>query len=200
MLNKFWRRCGTLAVCVALSFASTVLADGAPSDSTKKPDPPGTKEYMNQLRKIFDKWDLNSDNYLDKEELAKAFRGSDAKPYDYKKTKDSDTAASADSASTKKPDYKKYPDYEYLVQLDKDSDGRISRDEFMNWARTYAVQVKDQVAQEKKMSGLETKLESASGKGARTVEKEIRNEKAKMEKMYNSMTSADKAFQKLFHR
>ncbi len=208
MQSKFWRPCGGLAACVALAFASILLADGAANDPNKKPDPPGTKEYMDQLRKTFDKWDHNSDDFLDKEELAKAFRGPDAKPYDYKKTKDADKVASTDSSKddskdstpTKKPDYTKYPDYEFLEQLDKDSDGRISRDEFMNWARTYAVHVKDQVAEEKKMAGLQTKMESASGKEVKSVEKQIKNEQAKMDKMYSAMSSGDKAFQKLFQR
>src|SRR5665213_2676213 len=98
MQSRFWRRFSGLAACLMMALVSGVLADAPPSDSTTaktKADPPGTSMYMERLRKLFDKWDLNSDNFLDKEELAKAFRGPDAKPYDYKKTKDSDKDASA---------------------------------------------------------------------------------------------------------
>src|ERR1019366_7885224 len=101
--------------------------DAKPSDSTSakdKADPAGTGTYMSKLRQLFEKWDVNGDDYLDKEELAKAFRGADAKPYDFKKSKDSDKDAvkeeptdapkdAKDATPAKKPDSKKYPDYSF---------------------------------------------------------------------------------------
>ena len=211
MQSRFWRRFSGLAACLMMALVSVVLADAPPSDSTTaktKADPPGTSMYMERLRKLFDKWDLNSDNFLNKEELAKAFRGPDAKPYDYKNAKDSDKDASAnsskddskDSTPPKKPDSKKYPDYDFLVQLDQDNDGRISREEFMDWARGYAVQLKDQAAQEKKMLALETKKQSAGGKESKTLEKELKKEQTKLDKMNTSMSSAEKALEKQFKR
>jgi Ca2+-binding EF-hand superfamily protein len=211
MPSGIWRRRGRLAVCLMLALTAAALADAPPGDSTtpkSTADAPGTTVYMGQLRKFFDKWDLNNDGYLDKQELAKAFRGPEAKPYDFNKAKDSDKDAAADvtkegsedATTAKKPDSKKYPDHDFLVQLDQDNDGKISRDEFMNWARDYAVQLKDQAAQEKKMLSLETRKQSASGKESKTLEKELKKEQTKLDKMNTSMSSAEKALERQFKR
>src|SRR5262249_8146492 len=50
------------------------------------------------------------------------------------------------------------PDYAFLKRLDKDRDGMISRDEFENWARTYAVQVKQAVDARVRRLALEQRL------------------------------------------
>jgi hypothetical protein len=46
-----------------------------------------------QLGQLFASWDLNGDGFLDKEELAKAFRGPSAKPFDYKKPENQKAAS-----------------------------------------------------------------------------------------------------------
>ncbi len=134
-----------------------------PAPGVESSDPPGTTLYMDQLRALFAAWDLNGDDSLDKAELAQAFRGADAKPYDYKKTSDpSAPEPAANPKTTKKPDHSDYPDYNFLVRLDQDGDGQISRAEFMDWARDYAVQIKQQTDEEAKLAALEAKLAAAT--------------------------------------
>jgi hypothetical protein len=76
---------GLLAAVLAALIPLISLGDDSskPSSTQKKTDPKGTGPIMSQLRSLFDAWDLNKDTYLDKEELARAFRGPKAKPFDY---------------------------------------------------------------------------------------------------------------------
>jgi hypothetical protein len=188
------------------------LVTAASADPKK--DPPGTSAIMAQLRAVFAAWDLNGDGYLDKEELAKAFRGSDAKPYDYvppkksdgdaDKTKDDDKPKDGDSkgasSSTTKPDYSKYPDYNFLVALDGDNDERISKDEFESWARDYAVSLKQQIDALARITAIEQKLaalqnatnKKEAAKEIKTIEKDLKKEQA----AYQKMTKNAKNFEK----
>lgn len=85
-------------------FAATLLAGGpAFAQQTAK----------NPLDAGFDKWDKNKDGFLDAEELAKAFRGQNAKVIDHK----------ADGADA-------HPDHQFLDKWDADKDGKVSRAEF----------------------------------------------------------------------
>jgi hypothetical protein len=190
--------------------AVLVSADAA---AAPKKDPPGTSLIMAQLRATFAAWDLDGDGYLDKSELAKAFRGSDAKPYDYKpapkdgdkkddETKDDDTS-NGKSSSTTKPDYSKYPDYNFLVALDGDNDQKISKDEFETWARDYAVSLKQQIdtltriaAAEQKLAALQnaaTKKEAT--KEIRAAEADLKKEQAAYKKMTKQVKNFEKALQ-----
>src|SRR5262245_5755757 len=87
MKSQYWT--------VLLILVGTSVSVGKPQ--TK--DPPGTTIYMAPFRAWFAGADTNKDGVLDKEELAHAFRGPFAKPYDYvpppkeKKVKDKDKPA-----------------------------------------------------------------------------------------------------------
>ena len=186
----------------ALSFALAAVALADPPKPTSPPadqsDPPGTTLYMDQLRALFAAWDLNGDDYLDKAELAKAFRGPDAKPYDYKKNTDSPSSDTpTDPTAAKKPDYSGDADYNFLVRLDQDGDGQISRDEFLSWARDYAVQLKQQADEEAKMALLEAKIGAASTpKEIKTLERELKKEQQHYAKIQSGVSKEMKAFDK----
>src|SRR4051794_17812702 len=64
-----------LACALAAGLLLTALGASAQDSKDKKsdkkkepPDPPRTGQYMNQLRLLFDTWDLDKDGYLDKQE------------------------------------------------------------------------------------------------------------------------------------
>jgi hypothetical protein len=60
-----------------------VSAPEAARAQTKDKKKADLARYVKQMSDQFNTWDLNKDGVLDKYELAKAFRGSDAKAYDY---------------------------------------------------------------------------------------------------------------------
>lgn len=202
-----------LALCLLL--AVPVLAADKKTKTAKSPDadPPGLEALMAQYRGKFTAVDLDKDNYLDKEELAKAFRGKDAKPYDHNSADKSPAANSPgkDSESSKdlpkdkgkepsqkgeesdkdkaaakgKPrltvDYSKFPDYQFLSQLDKDGDEKVSREEFELWAHDYALkqleQQKQAEDQQKKVAALQAKMQQAALKEMKKMETELKKER-----------------------
>jgi hypothetical protein len=113
----------TLGLCVAATAA-----------------PPKDPQVDLQLKALFNKWDLDHDGFLDKEELAKHFRGPKAKPpqgdmYDDK----GNLTPLFYQARTK------YPDLVFLWSLDKDMDGRINWTEFEQYGQAYAAALKQLV-------------------------------------------------------
>jgi Ca2+-binding EF-hand superfamily protein len=203
------------ALAAGLTLAALTWAGKAAAADKEPPDPPGTGPYMDQLRLQFAAWDLNSDGNLDKEELAKAFRGPDAKPYDYKKpssdksistdtTKDppkdsTSKDSSKDPAKTDKTDYSQYPDYLFLTMLDKDGDGQISRSEFLAWGRDYAVQLKTQADQEAKVLAMEAKLltQKPNTNEYKKLVSELDHERAAFNKMKNEVKAEIHEFEKM---
>jgi len=190
----------------------TLLVTAVPAADTPK-DPPGTGPIMGQLRATFAAWDLNGDGFLDKKELAKAFRGADARPYDYKPESKADKPKDGDKKdgdpnkgpgnSSTKPDYSKYPDYEFLVTLDKDGDDKISKDEFNSWARDSAVSLKQQLdsllrvaAVEQQLAALQNSTNKLAAKELAKEIKAIESELKKEQQAYNKMTKNAKNYEK----
>jgi hypothetical protein len=136
-------RNATRAVCLALTvggfhlwagptWAQGVGGIGLPGASQVPgmvaPSVPNKNVILGQLAAWFTHWDKDKDGYLDKEELAKAFRGSKAKPVE----------ASADKETSEGKSTKLPADAKFLEQLDTDGDGKISRKEFDAWAKDYS--------------------------------------------------------------
>src|SRR5262249_14655208 len=124
-----------------------------------------------------------------------------AKPYDYvppPKDGDKNTGTTSSGASkSTKADYSQYPDYVFLSQLDKDGDERISRDEFENWARNYAVQVKQQVDAQMRLAAMEQRLltPALAAKERNRLEAEMRKEQNALAKFDKEMKAFEKHLQ-----
>jgi hypothetical protein len=106
-----------------LVLACTLLAAAAPQNP----------QVEARLRALFDKWDLDKDGFLDKDELARHFRGPAAKPpaegmYDDK----------GNYTRTYYQARTKYPDLVFLWALVKDLDDRVSWKEFEQYGQAYA--------------------------------------------------------------
>ncbi|HEV3263360.1 MAG TPA: EF-hand domain-containing protein [Gemmataceae bacterium] len=197
------------ALAIALSLTGTLVTSRTAADSPGKPashlkHPAGTGAIMGQLRTLFKQWDLDGDGYLDKEELAKAFGYT--KPFDYKRPskdsdKDADKAKDADKDKDKpasKPSYSARPDYQFLVQLDKDNDEKISYDEYLNWARTYAVQLKKVSALQAKITKAEARLEQQlSQKARRQAQSNLNRLRRQIAKMNGQAAGFDRYLRKV---
>lgn len=170
MTRAAWLRVfvmGSVVTALATLPAAAQNKKPNPKDN-KQADPPGMAALVNQYRGWFAVQDLNKDTYLDKEELAKSFRGLNARAYDYRPPAKTEPAKDApkdkssaddpppvpkESDSTKEltPEqqsrlaayYARFPDYQFLVQLDKDRDDKIHSSEFDAWARDQARAIAD---------------------------------------------------------
>ncbi len=191
------------ALVVLLGLTALSRADDK-TDAKTQPDPPGTGPIMNTLRSWFDQHDLNSDGFLDKQELAKAFRGPDAKPFDAgdapkdppKDPPPSESTSKNTPGDTTKPTtskYAKYIDYQYLTLVDTNQDGQVSRDEFNTWARGYAVQVKQ-------LEELNAKLVKMQQQLARQANAELQREaRALQEQQRRMMAQQHQYLWHLYH-
>lgn len=139
----------SLALGLFLTFGGVSWADNPPAV-----DPPGTEGLMKEYRAWFDKHDKNQDGVLDKSELAKAFRGVNAKP-----APECQDVPKHMGMRTKKASCKAQPsiDAQFLELVDRDNDGKLSREEFVHWARQMAAQVK-QIAEAQAMQMLQQQV------------------------------------------
>jgi hypothetical protein len=219
-MNLRWLPTRALAAGLMLIVALGVAAqDSTDKKGKKEPaDPPRTSAYMNQLRLLFDTWDTNKDDYLDKKELAVAFYGAGTKPFDAaaeakkdksekdksesnkeendkdKTEKDKSTSDKEKDKDKKAPDYSRRADYVFLTQLDKDKDDQISRDEFMEWARDLAIQLRDRddlLKDVKKTQDQLNKL-AKNAKNRATVEAKLKKQQQDINKLQQKLKKYEK--------
>ncbi len=109
-----------------------------------------------RLRALFDKADLNRDGFLDRDELARSYRGPNAKSpeggmYDDK----GHLTPLVYQARTK------YPDLVFLWAVDKDGDNRVS------WAEYRQFGLDDYAAKLKQQQALQVAIQSATRQATR---------------------------------
>jgi HEAT repeat protein/Ca2+-binding EF-hand superfamily protein len=125
------------------------------------------------LRGWFNTADTNKDGYLDKGELSKAVLDTNAKS----------AAAAKKAATVKTPpkDAGKGPRFDlalpddaaFLSRLDRDNDGKISRDEFDRWAYDYAEYTVKQLDEEKRIKEMQDRLREKELTSAMRLQTEL---------------------------
>jgi hypothetical protein len=180
----------------ALALGLMAVAAGS-APGADKPDPPGTFAIMGQLRVLFRTWDLNKDGHLDKDELARALRGPDARAADYLL----DLKALREKKSTKRARqtfYTNYPDYHFLLEVDQDGDDKISRDEFLTWARDYAVDLKKQLETEQRVLEAEARMERGlADKELRVLQEDLRLDREMLKAREKEMKAYEQLLKEL---
>jgi EF-hand domain pair len=189
-----------LALTVLLPLVLPAPASSQKSSIAKRADPAGTGPLMGQLRALFAEWDANRDGYLDPDELAKGFRGPDAKPApaDLVKAKGGTPPPAKSKDKPAGKEHAAYPDHQFLVHVDQDGDGKVSRDEFVNWGREYAVLQKNLTAAEGRVVKAETNVRTKTAASSRAkAELEWQAERQKQEKLVAQLPPFEKALQQV---
>jgi hypothetical protein len=185
-----WRALAAITTCALLPFTATPrLAAGGKLN---------TAQYQQQLGDRFTSWDLNGDGFLDKEELAKAFRGKDARPYDEGNTRYKLMSvalvslprpsmavqlAVADRLGEAKAitDYSKYADFQFLIAADTNNDQQVSLPEFKAWAKGYAKSLAQRDQARTALQKAQAKMSSAkSAKARQTAQSAVNTASARL--------------------
>jgi hypothetical protein len=144
----------TLLLVSLLPTAAAALAAPAPKIAPTG----GNAQVDAQLRVMFDKADANTDGFLDRDEIAKAFRGPRAK---------APTGGIYDDKGNFTPLYyqakQKYPELVFLWAADKDGDNQLSWDEFRQYGEAYAASIQHQ------QQAMQQAMQNAYRQAARSV-------------------------------
>src|SRR5262245_61715818 len=97
----FLPRCRSASIFLLVGLAAALHAPAVLGQSKAKAK---ENQVFQQLQKKFQSWDTNKDQALDKYELARAFRGPNAKPYDEMNPGPKTVSTSKDVISTAKRD------------------------------------------------------------------------------------------------
>jgi HEAT repeat protein len=159
-----------------------------------QPPPPKRKDHagmtgviQGQLRGWFTAADTNKDDFLDKDELARAIRGSQAKAYDF-------TPPGKAPRQFGPRDFNQFPDYAFLCRLDRDNDGKVSRDEFELWAYDYAVFLKKDMDDRDRIAHAQARLMERAQSESMRLQRE-----AAVAQLWSDYHSAQRAQNAMYH-
>ena len=183
------------ALMAALKAANPEVTKAAAQVISKieaQPKPPPRKDHtgqtgliQSQLRGLFAASDTNKDGFLDKDELARAIRNPKAKAYDF-------TPEGKPARPFGPRDFDKYPDFAFLCRVDRDNDGKISRDEFEAWAYDYAEFLKKDKDNRDRIMQAQLRLQEQGISQAMRLQRE--GAVANLWAAYNNQRSAQSAF------
>jgi hypothetical protein len=172
-LDVCWSVLGVLLVS-----AGILAADDNPKGNSKGSSTSSSAYVLGQMRLLFDSWDLNRDGYVDRAELARAFRGPGARPY----------AGTQPAVKVQA----KYPDHAFMLQVDQDRDGKISQSEFEDWARGYLQEQRKLRGKQRRVSQMEKKLAMTTDAAEKkSLSLALESEKKSLAEMKKEMHSID---------
>jgi hypothetical protein len=140
MVNS--RAVWTVGLMLAMAGAMLAADKDKDKDKKRKIDP----QLSVQLARLFDQLDRDKDAFLDKTELAKAFRGNNARPApDVPPINESDKKPARPGFNPTQ-----YPDLVFLLAYDDDDDNKISYAEFEDAGVDYNESLKKAASELKK--------------------------------------------------
>jgi len=158
--------------------------DKGDKDKTDKNDPPGTAKYLNQLRLVFANWDQNDDGKVDAAELARVYRGPQAK---------------AIEPSTDPKQLEPFADYQVFKLMDRNTDLVITRAEFDGWAKGQAELLAEQEEALERVLQKQRQLDKADPKGKNydKMKADLRREREQAERLEDRIRQMQKQIQQL---